>query len=74
MSAIRSITAYQHTTETRWHIDGNIFIDCTGNGTLGYLAGAEYRTGSECKAEFNEPDAPENEDLSSPNAITYSFP
>ena len=56
------ITAYQQTTETKWVIDGNIFIDCTGNGTLGYLAGAEYRIGSEGKAEFNEPDAPDEPD------------
>lgn len=58
-NAIRKISAYQQTTETRWIIEGKIFIDCTGNGTLGYLAGAEYRTGSEAKAEFNEPDAPD---------------
>lgn len=57
--SIRQIIAYQQTTETRWIIDGTVFIDCTGNGTLGYLAGAEYRTGSESKYEFNEPHAPE---------------
>ena len=56
---IRRIQAYQQTTETMWTIDGQIFIDCTGNGTLGVLAGAEYRVGSEGKAEFNEPDAPD---------------
>ena len=55
---IREIDAYQLTTETHWQIRGNIFIDCTGNATLGYYAGAEYRTGSEGRAEFNEPDAP----------------
>lgn len=53
------IKAYQHTTETMWSIDGDIFIDCTGNGTLGFLAGAEYRVGSEGKAEFNESHAPD---------------
>ena len=56
---IRRIKAYQQTTETMWTIEGDIFIDCTGNATLGYLAGAEYRVGSEGKAEFNEPDAPD---------------
>lgn len=56
---IRRIFAYQHTTETRWIIDGKVFIDCTGNGTLGYLAGAEYRVGSEGKAEFGEEHAPD---------------
>ena len=59
-NTIKSISAYQYTTETRWVIDGSIFIDCTGNGTLGYLAGAEFRTGSEGKAEFDEPHAPEH--------------
>ena len=57
--AIRRISAYQQTTETMWTIDGKIFIDCTGNGTLGYISGAEYRIGSESKSEFGEPHAPE---------------
>ena len=56
---IRKITAYQHTTETRYEISGRLFVDCTGNATLGYLAGAEYRVGSEGRDEFNEPHAPE---------------
>ena len=56
---IAKITAYQQTTETKWIIGGKLFIDCTGNGTLGYLAGADFHTGSECRAEFGEPDAPE---------------
>ncbi len=56
---IQKVTAYQLTTETQWVISGKIFVDCTGNATLGYLAGAEFRTGSEGKDEFHEPDAPE---------------
>lgn len=55
---VTAITAYQQTTETRYHFQSKIFVDATGNGTLGYLAGAEYRTGSESKKEFNEPHAP----------------
>ena len=55
---ITSIMAYQQTTETRYKITGKIFVDATGNPTLGYLAGAEYKTGSESKKEFNEPHAP----------------
>lgn len=58
-NSVKSILAYQHTTETHWRFVGDIFIDCTGNGTLGYLAGAEFRTGSEGRAEFDEPHAPE---------------
>lgn len=56
---IVSISGYQLTTELHWTFTGDIFLDCTGNGTLGYMAGATYRTGSESRAEFNEPDAPE---------------
>ena len=36
-----------------------LFADCTGDGTIGYLAGAEYMTGRENRAKFNEPTAPE---------------
>lgn len=57
-STIRSIDAYQLTTETHWKISGKVFIDCTGNATLGYYAEAEFRTGSEGRDEFREPDAP----------------
>ena len=58
-NTIKRIYAYQHTTETHWCFEGDIFIDCTGNGTLGFYAGAEYRIGSEGKDEFHEPHAPE---------------
>ncbi len=58
-NVITQIQCYQLTTEIHWSLTARLFVDCTGNGTLGYLAGAEYRTGSEGKAEFNEPDAPE---------------
>lgn len=57
---LKSITAYQQTTETRYKFNAKLFIDSTGNATLGYLAGAEFRIGSEGKAEFNEPHAPES--------------
>ncbi len=57
-NVITSITAYQQTTETRYNIKAKVFVDASGNSTLGYLAGAEYRTGSEAASEFNEPHAP----------------
>ena len=40
-----------------------LFVDCTGDGTVGYLAGADFRMGREAKAETNEPDAPEKADM-----------
>lgn len=36
-----------------------VFADCTGDGTLGALAGAEFHMGREAHCEFNEPGAPE---------------
>jgi len=39
-----------------------LFADCTGDGTIGYLAGAEYMMGRENKATFNEPTAPDTAD------------
>lgn len=39
-----------------------LFADCTGDGTIGYLAGAEYMSGRENHDTFNEPTAPEEED------------
>jgi hypothetical protein len=41
---------------------GTMFIDCSGDGWLGYYAGAEYRRGREAGSEFNESKAPEKAD------------
>lgn len=56
---IRSVLCRQQTTETAVRMTAEIYIDATGNATLGKLAGAPYRVGSEGKAEFNEPSAPD---------------
>ncbi len=56
---IREIECFQLTTEYKIAVTGKYFADCTGNGTLGFFAGAAYREGSEAKSEFNEPHAPE---------------
>mgnify|MGYP000615205463 CR=1 FL=1 len=39
-----------------------LFSDCTGDGTIGYLAGADYRMGREARAEYGEDLAPEKAD------------
>ncbi|MBW7997418.1 MAG: FAD-dependent oxidoreductase [Candidatus Glassbacteria bacterium] len=56
---IRSISCYQMTTQTRFEIEGALFADCTGDGTLGYLAGNPWRQGQEGKAEYGESMAPD---------------
>ncbi|TYA92114.1 FAD-dependent oxidoreductase [Seonamhaeicola marinus] len=59
---IKSAKCWQATTETLFTIRASIFIDCSGDGLLGASAGAEYRTGREGKAEFNETYAPDEPD------------
>ena len=39
-----------------------LFADCTGDGTIGYLAGADFAMGREGKDEFGEDTAPETGD------------
>ena len=56
---ITAIYCVQETTEMRYRMTAPIFVDATGNGTLGYYAGAEFRTGSEAQAEFGEASAPQ---------------
>lgn len=58
-SRITSICCYQNTTETMYTFAAKIFVDATGHGTLGVLAGAVSRMGSEGRAEFGEPGAPD---------------
>lgn len=55
---IQSIECYQTTTEKRFEMTAEVYLDCTGHGTLGYFAGAEYRIGRESADEFSEKDAP----------------
>lgn len=39
-----------------------MFIDTSGDGWLGYYAGADYRVGREAQDEYNESEAPETAD------------
>jgi hypothetical protein len=55
---IKALICYQQSTETLMRLRADVFIDATGHGTIGVLAGAESRTGSESKEEFDEPSAP----------------
>jgi len=41
---------------------GRWFADCTGDGSLGFLAGADYRVGREARSETGESEAPERAD------------
>ncbi len=41
-------------TGARTRLQGAMFIDCTGDGWVGYWAGADYRMGREALSEFGE--------------------
>lgn len=43
-------------------LEAPLFADCTGDGTVGFLAGADYRYGREASSEFGESLAPEKAD------------
>ena len=49
-------------TNKEYRFHGTLFADCTGDGTLGYLAGADYRLGRESRSESGETMAPEQAD------------
>lgn len=60
---IVKIIAEQITTEKIFEFDAKIYIDATGDGTLAYLAGAEYMFGREGKDVFGETYAPDRSDI-----------
>ncbi len=53
-NAIGCITCARPWTEEELHVAGDIFIDCTGDGQLGFEAGADFRIGREGPDEFGE--------------------
>ena len=57
--SVKTVICHQNSTETEIRLSARIFVDATGHGTLGVMAGAKSRMGSEGKAEFNEADAPD---------------
>jgi hypothetical protein len=59
---IRSVIAKHIENGTEMSFSAPVFSDCTGDGTVGYLAGADYRMGREARDEFNESTAPETAD------------
>ena len=56
---VRSVTAFNPQTGTHHTIEGDLFADCSGDGALAYMAGAEYRMGAEDREEYGEKFAPD---------------
>lgn len=56
---IRSVTGWMMGSERRIRFESKYYLDCTGDGLVGFLAGAKYRIGREARHEYNEEWAPE---------------
>ena len=59
---IKAVYAQHISTGEIIRFEAPIFSDCTGDGTVGYLSGADYSMGREGRDEYNEPSAPEKGD------------
>ncbi len=60
---ILSVTGRDTRGKGRTIFTGRWFVDSTGDGTVGYLAGADWREGREAKSETGEAWAPETADM-----------
>lgn len=59
--AIASVTGFCSQNSTRYTVRAPLFCDASGDGVVGFLAGAAFRMGAESKEEFDEGFAPEKE-------------
>ncbi|PYG47064.1 FAD dependent oxidoreductase [Pantoea sp. AG1095] len=53
-----SVQAFNAINQTHYQVSATQFIDASGDGVLGYLAGATHRVGAESVEEFGEKMAP----------------
>jgi hypothetical protein len=72
-NSIRSVTVYGFETRRFLKLTGKIFVDATELGEFLPMAGAQYVTGAESRAETGEPDAPQQADLRAAQSFTYAF-
>ena len=61
--AIESVRAVNVRTGKALVVRAAYFVDATGDGTIGFLAGADYRMGRESRDETGEASAPESADM-----------
>lgn len=57
-AVIRSVRAFCSQNSTAYEVTAPVFCDATGDGAVGFLAGAAFRMGAEPAAEFGEKFAP----------------
>jgi len=71
---IRSVRAFCAQNSTIYEVAAPLFVDASGDGIVGFLAGAAFRIGAEASSEFNEKFAPakSNRDLLGHSLYFYS--
>ncbi|HEY3556713.1 MAG TPA: FAD-dependent oxidoreductase, partial [Kribbella sp.] len=65
---IRAVTGWQMGSEKQIRFVSPVFVDCSGDGFVGMMAGAEFRTGREPRSQYDEswaPDVPDSNTLGS---------
>ena len=55
---IKSVRAFCSQNSTAYEITAPLFVDASGDGIVGFLAGAAFRIGCEAQSEFGEKFAP----------------
>ncbi|MBC8870699.1 MAG: FAD-dependent oxidoreductase [Planctomycetes bacterium] len=70
-SRIVSVDAKNTRTSEERRFNARTLVDCTGDGWIGYRAGAEYRMGREARDEFDESLAPEKADRMTHGATLF---
>jgi hypothetical protein len=60
-NTLESVRAFCSQTSTEYLLSAPLFIDSSGDGIVGFLAGAPFRMGAETKDEFGELFAPDKE-------------
>ena len=60
---ILAVSGVQAGSERSIRLRARFFVDATGDGTVGALAGADFRFGREARSELNESLAPKKADL-----------
>lgn len=60
-ATISAVCAWNAQNQTRYHVTAPLFLDSSGDGVLGFQAGAAFRMGAEPAEEFGEPFAPAEE-------------
>lgn len=58
---ITALKAYCSQNQTDYYLNAPLFCDASGDGVVGFLAGAAFRMGAESTQEFNEQFAPTKE-------------